>query len=270
MTLGVHVIEGGKYSAISEILNEEGYKYQEINDDNIVGLQKDKSINQDIFFRMLGFNKVDSLDYFSEDNPTYIHDLNEPIISELHNQYDLVYDGGTMEHCFNIKEILSNIVKMLKAGGTIVHVVPLSGWIDHGFYQFSPTLFYDFYGANGFTKMKAIVQIQGWRSYCIDYDQSLIAALHMIKEPTLVFFIAEQQYKNDQIIQPIQSCYLKSKGLLKEGHNTNTDNSVKDIIRRKLQSLAKYKFLSIFYHSAQKIYHYILLIHLYRKMSRLN
>ena len=43
-----------------------------------------------------------------------------------------------------------NIAKMCAQGGEIIHVGPLNNQPNHGFYQFSPTLYYDFYEANGF------------------------------------------------------------------------------------------------------------------------
>ena len=32
----------------------------------------------------------------------------------------------------------------------VIHILPLAGYVDHGFYSFSPTFFEDFYCGNGF------------------------------------------------------------------------------------------------------------------------
>jgi hypothetical protein len=37
---------------------------------------------------------------------------------------------------------------MLKVGGRLIHALPSSNHVDHGFYMFSPTLFWDYYSAN--------------------------------------------------------------------------------------------------------------------------
>lgn len=37
---------------------------------------------------------------------------------------------------------------MLKVGGMVIHSLPSTGCLDHGFYMFSPTLFYDYYTQN--------------------------------------------------------------------------------------------------------------------------
>ena len=39
---------------------------------------------------------------------------------------------------------------MLKKGGHLLIAVPCSNMIDHGFYSFSPTLFYDYFSCNHF------------------------------------------------------------------------------------------------------------------------
>lgn len=39
---------------------------------------------------------------------------------------------------------------MLRPGGTVIHIVPCNGWVNHGFYQISPTLMFDYYQAAGF------------------------------------------------------------------------------------------------------------------------
>ncbi|MDE0800548.1 MAG: hypothetical protein OSB02_07400 [Rhodospirillaceae bacterium] len=77
-----------------------------------------------------------------------IVDLNVPIPDELDGQFDIVFDGGTMEHCFNVAQAVINILGMAKVGGYIYHTNPLVV-INHGFYSFSPTFYYDFYTQNG-------------------------------------------------------------------------------------------------------------------------
>ena len=108
-------------------------------------------------FSSLKFEKIDSLDYSSYEDATHLHDLNLPIPSGLHSSYDVVFDGGTMEHVFDTRMVLKNIHDLLKVGGVIVHAAPSSNHVDHGFYMYSPTLFHDYYEANGFEIRKAYI-----------------------------------------------------------------------------------------------------------------
>lgn len=117
-------------------------------------------IHQDTLFTdMLGYSSVESIDYYPDERPTHVLDLNQPVPADLHGCYDLVYDGGTMEHCFNCVAFLQNTIDLVKPGGRVIHHVPVNNWVNHGFYQFSPTLFFDFYETNGFTDMQMIIHM---------------------------------------------------------------------------------------------------------------
>lgn len=103
------------------------------------------------FFKALGFDWVSALDANNYEGADMIHDLNtRPIPEQLRERFDLVLDGGTLEHVFDIASALRSVCEMTKVGGRIVHISPMSNCPDHGFYCFSPTLFADFYSANGF------------------------------------------------------------------------------------------------------------------------
>ena len=77
-----------------------------------------------------------------------VQDLNVPLRPELEQKFDIVFDGGTMEHCFNVAQAIQNFLLMAKVGGYIVHSNPFN-LPNHGFYNFNPTFYADFYGDNG-------------------------------------------------------------------------------------------------------------------------
>lgn len=109
----------------------------------------EKVIDDNTLFRTLGFNIVESIDYSNFENATFTHDLNNfPPPDYLSNKYDLIIDGGTSEHIFSLPNLLKNIHYMLAKEGKIIHIVPSSNCVDHGFYSFSPCLFYEYYMAN--------------------------------------------------------------------------------------------------------------------------
>jgi SAM-dependent methyltransferase len=132
---------------------------------------QDGSIHQDALFRLLGFDEVESLDYYDAEHPTHVCDLNRPLPPQLAGRFDLVYDGGTLEHCFNTSQVLANVVEALSPGGRVIHHVPANNWVDHGFFQFSPTMFFDFYHANGFGDLAMKLHFMTKRDErYIDYD----------------------------------------------------------------------------------------------------
>lgn len=92
-----------------------------------------------------GASSVDSIDNSSFENASIIHDMNHPLPSDLSQLYDTVFDGGCLEHIYNIPQALKNCSLLCKPGGQILHVLPANNFCGHGFWQFSPELFFSLY-----------------------------------------------------------------------------------------------------------------------------
>ena len=174
------------------------------------------ALHQDEVFRMLGYDSVESIDVYPAERPTHVLDLNRPLPAALHDRFDLVYDGGTMEHCFSVPDVLTNVVRLVKAGGRIVHHLPLNNWVDHGFYQFSPTLFFDFYAANGFRDLAMTLHFSaGGKETYIAYDPGHDGRLpYSLGGSTQVlgFFTAVKDTTLELIAFPIQGRYRHTFG----------------------------------------------------------
>lgn len=112
--------------------------------------KKRNCISDKTLFNLLGFKTVHSLDVSNYEDATLIHDLNAPNIEQPYQQYDVIYDGGTLEHVFSTLHALRNIHSFLKVGGTVVHVNPAQNHLDHGFYSFSPQMYHDYYLTNSY------------------------------------------------------------------------------------------------------------------------
>ncbi|HTF21909.1 MAG TPA: hypothetical protein VK658_27705 [Chryseolinea sp.] len=97
------------------------------------------------FFYALGSKEIDSLDYSTFEKATVIHDLNTPISDAMRNRYSLVFDGGTLEHVFNYPVAIKNCMDMACVGGHVILVTPANNFCGHGFYQFSPELFFSLF-----------------------------------------------------------------------------------------------------------------------------
>lgn len=78
-----------------------------------------------------------------------IVDLNEPLPEDLVGGFDFVIDTGTCEHCFNVGVAFRNACSAVNVGGFLVHAAPLNRY-NHGFWNFSPTIYPDYLGDNGF------------------------------------------------------------------------------------------------------------------------
>jgi len=101
-------------------------------------------------FKSKGAFEVDSLDIDGGEGANIIADLNKPIKTSLYNQYDLIWDGGTLEHVFNIPVAFENVKKMLKTDGIFISQ-QVTGVVGHGYYVLSPELYFKWYRPeNGF------------------------------------------------------------------------------------------------------------------------
>jgi hypothetical protein len=96
-------------------------------------------------FGMLGA-ELTCVDAIAHDGRERVADLNYP---HDFGEFDLVIDAGTTEHCFNVAQAITNAANAVKIGGRILNTNPVSMG-NHAFYNFCPTLFWDFYRANGF------------------------------------------------------------------------------------------------------------------------
>ena len=102
-------------------------------------------------FKLMGFREVVNLDNSDYEGAELIWDLNRPLPEELlakTGRFDLIIDSGCLEHIFNVPQVLENFHRLATDDGVVIHIVPSSNLVDHGFYMFSPTLFQDYYSAN--------------------------------------------------------------------------------------------------------------------------
>lgn len=108
-------------------------------------------VQPEAFFAHLGILSLESLDIAPDEGATITHDLAQPLPAEHAGRYGLVVDGGTLEHVADVFAALENITRLLAPGGRVVHVAPVSGWENHGFFCPQPKLFFRAYAENGFS-----------------------------------------------------------------------------------------------------------------------
>jgi len=103
------------------------------------------------FLRLLGATEVVSFDYSSYEGATICHDMNLPLPEMYHNAFDIVYDGGSLEHIFDFPRAVGNCMNMPRESGLFITATPANNFMGHGFYQFSPELFFRLFSEeNGF------------------------------------------------------------------------------------------------------------------------
>ncbi|MEQ1684265.1 MAG: class I SAM-dependent methyltransferase [Burkholderiaceae bacterium] len=96
---------------------------------------------------IVGNVEVDAIDIDPYQGATLIHDLAAALPQSMRGKYGLVLDAGTLEHIFDVKAVLDNLASCLRPGGVVVHMSPANGYLDHGYFQISPSLFGDYYAS---------------------------------------------------------------------------------------------------------------------------
>jgi hypothetical protein len=82
-----------------------------------------------------------------------IVDLNEPIDVSFCDQFDLIIDTGTLEHCFNVGQAFKNVCQCVKIDGIFMTCAPITS-LNHGYWNFGTIVHQDGFLFNGFEILK--------------------------------------------------------------------------------------------------------------------
>jgi hypothetical protein len=126
------------------------------------------------FLRSLGAREVDSIDASTYESASIIHDMNLPLAEKYKNTFDVVLDGGSLEHVFNFPIAIKNCMEMVKLHGYFLGISPANNFCGHGFYQFSPELYFRVFAPeNGFEMERLVFFV----------DDSSRAGWYEVKDP---------------------------------------------------------------------------------------
>lgn len=92
--------------------------------------------------RLLGARAITSFDVSDFEGATVRHDFNLPLPEDHDARFDTVIDAGSLEHVFQFPVAMANLMRLVKPGGHLVLITPTNHFSGHGFFQFSPELFY--------------------------------------------------------------------------------------------------------------------------------
>ena len=131
------------------VLESFGY---EVDDDQIESIFNNQTNGHaEHLLRYLGANHVHSFDYSAYEGATHLHDMNRELPERFKEQYTAVLDGGSLEHVFNFPVAIKNCMEMVQVGGHYLAITPANNFFGHGFYQFSPELYFTVFAReNGF------------------------------------------------------------------------------------------------------------------------
>lgn len=162
----------------------------------------------DELFRWLGARELHTYDNSSYEGATHIHDLNLPITESAQGAYSVVLDGGSLEHVFDFPRAIRNCMEMLAVGGHYLAITPANNFMGHGFYQFSPELYYSVLAPqNGFEVVRMIAFEDRWRApwYAVPSPREVGGPVTLMnRRPVLLLVLAKRTAEASIFASPPQ------------------------------------------------------------------
>jgi len=180
----------------------------------------------DKLLEYLGAKVVHSFDYSDYQGATYTHDFNTAIPENFFAQYTAVIEAGTLEHIFNFPNAIRNCMQMLKVGGHYLGSSPTNNYMGHGFYQFSPELFYRVFSRENGFRVEHMIMHEGRETgewFNVPDPESVSCRVGIMNARRLLLMIIAARLADCPIFSepPQQSNYVsrkwKGKGPLREG-----------------------------------------------------
>jgi len=193
------------------------------------------------FFRFLGAKEIASMDISDYEGATILHDLNQPIGNELKERFTLVLDGGTLEHIFNFPIALTNAMEMTEVGGHLAIIGGGNNFLGHGFYQFSPELFYRALSReNGFEVKRMIAAEVRGRWFEVADPQKIKSRVELVNNKQTYLMVLAQKTESKTLFKnvPQQSDYVEMWQGSDKTQSNKSANKIKNLLK-KSESLQK-------------------------------
>jgi len=192
--------------------------------------------------KYLDIKELKIIDYSDYEGATIKLDLNFPIPNHLHNKFDVLIDGGTIEHIFNFPIAIKNYMNMIKMNGSIFIFTNANNHFGHGFYQFSPELFFRIFNENNGFELKSVILVQhpfpgaelSEKQICykVADPQKIGRRSTIVSKSPLGIMVHAIKRENTSIFKemPIQSDYSKVWGNYENGKKNNNKKTIRFLI----------------------------------------
>ena len=160
------------------------------------------------FFSLLGARRVSSLDFSSYEGATFIHDMNSPVPDSLHREFSVVWDGGSLEHVFDVAAAFRNCMEMVEVGGHFLQMNEANNYMGHGFWQFSPELIFRVFSPDNGFEVEAVLLhevVPGGAWYLVTDPVAANSRVELCNSvPTYILTIARKVKEVEILAQPPQ------------------------------------------------------------------
>lgn len=191
----------------------------------------------DEFLRFLGASVVHSFDYSDYEGSTHVHDFNQPVPEEYLSRYTAIVEGGTLEHIFEFPTAIKNCMRMIEVGGHYLGISPTNNYMGHGFYQFSPELYFRVFSADNGFQIERVILHEGRETkkwYTVPDPEDVKHRVGITNTtPTLLLILAKKLLDSPIFATPPQqSDYVSTWNKTKSEAKASVTKKIRPVLKR--------------------------------------
>lgn len=179
------------------------------------GKKKNFGLAKVAYQLLLDYSTISAIDLHGTDE-AFKFDLNEPV--PIDQSFDVTINLGTGEHVFNVYQFFKTVHDLTSPGGIMIHAMPFLGWIDHGFFNFQPTFYWDLAQYNDYQiisfmlqpNLNSLVEFSD-RAGIIRYIQKLASEGHYVNSSNLYAVFKKNNTTSQPFRIPMQSFFQISR-----------------------------------------------------------
>ena len=139
---------------------------------------------------------------------TLVLDMNFDSAPKEHwNKYGLVTNHGTSEHILNQYNVFKMMHDFTKPGGVMIHAVPFTVHLEHGFFNYQPNFFEALARYNSYETLGIWVGPDWQLASFIPWDPILLDYLALSSKTTHLLVVAQRKMYDKPFCVPFQEIY---------------------------------------------------------------
>jgi hypothetical protein len=135
-------------------------------------------------------------------------DLNfDQVPPDFRNRYGLVTNHGTTEHILNQYNCFKVIHDLAKPGGLMLHALPFTVHLEHGFFNYQPNFFAALARYNSYRTLGIWVGLDWSLTSLVPWESRLLEFLTLNPKTTHLLVVLQQKMHDADFCVPIQGVY---------------------------------------------------------------
>ena len=170
---------------------------------------------------------------------TLVLDFNFDQVPDEHKgKYGLVTNHGTSEHILDQRNVFKSMHEFARVGGLLIHAVPFTVHLEHGFFNYQPNFFEALARYNSYETLGFWVG-PGWQlASLIPWDPNLLDYLTFSSKTTHLLVVVHRKIYDKEFCIPFQGLYEgSSPGGTRSRYSMVIDGEILDLNRVKYLSM---------------------------------